>query len=89
MTSTDVSAPRPARSRTLQDDLLDDLREAAPMAVPRAGTAPAARPQELTVEVRVTPRSWSAPTLRTPADGTGLVMTAGPVRLRFRGFGRR
>ena len=89
MSSPQSYAPRPARNRTLQDALLDDLREAAPMAVPRPATAPAARAEALTVEVRVTPRSGSAPAVRKPADGTGVVMTAGPVRLRLRGFGRR
>jgi hypothetical protein len=35
----------------------------------------------LVVEVRVTPRRWSAPRIRASAGRTGLVVTAGPVQL--------
>jgi hypothetical protein len=105
----------------LQDDLLDDLRQAAPMPVPRpnpdlgpdvgsvvgsvvgsdvgsdpeqpasapAGPPESTEPEALTVEVRVTPRRWTAPRLRTPARGTGLVVTAGPLRVRVQVIGFR
>jgi hypothetical protein len=97
----------------LQDDLLDDLRQAAPMPVPRpnpdvgpvvgsdvgsnpeqpasapAGPPESAEPEALTVEVRVTPRRWTAPRLRTPDRGTGLVVTAGPLRVRVQVIGFR
>lgn len=106
MSTPEPPPPRPRRPRTLQDDLLDDLRQAAPMPVPRpspdlvpdpdqpvslpAGPEESREPEALTVEVRVTPRRWTAPRLRTPARGAGLVVTAGPVHLQVQvvGFGR-
>jgi hypothetical protein len=118
VSTTERPPTQPRRPRTLQDDLLDDLRQAAPMPVPRpsldlgsevgpevgpdvvsdperpasapAGPQESTEPEALTVEVRVTPRRWTAPGLRTPARGTGLVATAGPLRLQvqFVGFRR-
>ena len=86
------------RTRKLQDDLLDDLRRAAPMPVARPtmthpAPGPAERPDStdvdaLTLEVRVTPRRWSAPGMRTSASGMGFVVIAGPVQLSFSRFGR-
>lgn len=83
--------PTPSsRPRTLQDDLLADLRgvTAMPDAAPRvASPVPEVteRPDSteagaLIFEVRVTPRRWSAPRMRSSIGGTGLVVTAGPLR---------
>jgi hypothetical protein len=98
MSTTKLSAPGSRRPRTLQDDLLDDLRQAVPVPVarPSSGHAvptPAERlestdPAALTVELRLTPRRWSALSVRTPSNGAGLVVTAGPLHLHFRGLGR-
>jgi hypothetical protein len=97
MSTTKLSATGSRRPRTLQDDLLDDLRQAvpAPVAPPSSGhpaPTPAERPgatdrEAFTVELRLTPRRWSAPSVRTPPSGAGLLVTAGPVRLHFRGLG--
>ncbi len=88
MTTARRPAPRP---RTLQEDLLDDLRQATPMpAGPPAGhqpapAPPAAAPAEprsaLGVELRVTPQRWTAVSWRSLPGWTGFVLSAGPVRL--------
>ena len=110
MTTTEPTAPRSRRPRTMQDDLLADLRQAAPMPIarpeaerpasapvsaPALAPAPAAAerpestaPDTLTVEVRVTPLRWSAPSLRPRGTRTGLVLTVGPVRVSITGWGR-
>lgn len=98
MSTTKLSAPGSRRTRTLQDDLLDDLRQAAPLPVARpspdhpvpkpADRPEATDPEALTVELRLTPRRWSAPSVRTRPAGAGLVVTAGPLHLHFRGLGR-
>lgn len=102
MTTMERTTPRSPRPRRLQDDLLADLRQAAPVPIPgpevdrpapRPSPPPAERPippapRTPTIEVRVTPLRWSAPSLRNPGAGTGLVLTAGPIRVAFRGFGR-
>lgn len=92
MSPAQSSTARPARPRKLQDDLLDDLRGAAPVPVlppaaahPAPVPVPTERPDDrdpaaVTVEVRVTPRRWSAPRIRTSARGIGVVVVAGPVR---------
>jgi hypothetical protein len=98
MTATEHAGPRSARPSTLRDDLLDDLRQAAPMsAVPPtadqsvpvpAGRPDAADPETPTLELRVTPRRWSAPSVQLPGAGVGLVVTAGPLRISLTGVGR-
>jgi hypothetical protein len=91
MTATEpTTTPRP-RPRTLQDDLLADLRQAAPMPTARPDVAdsasvPAERsdhpsPETATVDVRITPLRWSAPSFRPRGTGSGFVVTAGPVRI--------
>jgi hypothetical protein len=94
---------RPMRSRTLGDDLLADLRQAAPMpaaqptrevAVPvesvpaTAGDHPAAEADAPTIDVRVTPRLWWGLRMKTLGEGPGVVIGAGPVRISFTGFRR-
>lgn len=74
-----------APSRTLQDDLLQDLRQTAPMPDPRPAAARprAKRPPVDTgttspaVEVRVTRTRWLAPSMRLAAKG--VVLSAGPI----------
>jgi hypothetical protein len=98
MSTTKLPAPESRRTRTLQDDLLDDLRQAAPLPIARPSSdhpvpTPSGRPESrdpeaLTVELRLTPSSWSPLSVRTPPNGAGLVVRAGPLHLRFRGRGR-
>jgi hypothetical protein len=103
MTATEHAGPRSARRSTLRDDLLDDLRHAAPMSavqptadqpaadqpVPVSAERPdATDPETPTLELRVTPRRWSAPSMRLPSSGVGLVVTAGPLRVSLTGVGR-
>jgi hypothetical protein len=90
MTSTEIAASEiiesePARPRTLQDDLLQDLRQTAPMPDPRPGPQrPRAKrpPVEAgttspAVELRVTRNRWRSPSMRLAAKG--LVVSAGPI----------
>ncbi len=99
MARTTTPSPRPRR---LQDDLLADLRQTAPLPIARPersrpASAPASAPAERrestdsrtpTIDVRVTPLRWSLPSLRPRTGGKGLVLTAGPIRVSFTGFGR-
>ena len=74
-----------ANSRTLQADLLQDLRQTAPMPDPRpVAQRPRARrpPIEPTttspaVELRVTRNPWRSPSMRLASKG--LVVSAGPI----------
>ena len=97
--TTDQIGPRAKRPRTLQDDLLDDLRQAAPMPVPdpvrratppseeRRATAwvqtPTPRP---TLELRVTLWQWSTPGVRRLRGG--VVLSAGPLQISLTGLVR-
>lgn len=95
MERTTTPSPRPRR---LQDELLADLRQTAPLPIARpevnrSASVPAERrpskdPQTPTIDVRVTPLRWSAPSLRPHGTGKGLVLTAGPIRVSLTGFGR-
>ena len=97
MTAIEPTTTPSSRSRTLQADLLADLRQAAPMPIARpkvdhSASVPAERPSPTvpetpTIDVRLTPLHWSAPSIRPRGTGTGLVLTAGPVRVSIRGFG--
>ncbi|MGY1679908.1 hypothetical protein [Geodermatophilus sp. SYSU D01176] len=97
MTTADQTGPRAKRPRALQDDLLDDLRQAAPMPVPhpahpaapegRRGTAWVQAPTPTpTLELRVTLWRWSTPGVRRLRGG--VVLTAGPVRISLTGLVR-
>jgi hypothetical protein len=100
MTTTGQPTPRTARARTLRDELLDDLRQAAPM--PAARTAPAVSvsvsrpveqpprpaPERPTVELRATRKLWWGLRLKTLGEGPGFVVGAGPVQISLTGFGR-
>ena len=88
-----VTSPA-ARARTLQDDLLQDLQQTAPMPDPRPGTArPRPKPDGLrtggaqpAVEVRVTRTRWLSPSMRLASKG--LVVSAGPISVSV-GLSRR
>ena len=71
--------------RTLQDDLLDDLRQAPvrPAAAPTSACAQeevAAEPAPA-VELRITPRTWSAAGWTRRPGGDGVTISLGPVCL--------
>jgi len=91
-----TAAPRsPAGSRSLQDDLLDDLRRGSATTSPAPVTAASvASPREAAqratfvgaastpaVELRITPRSWSPAGWTRRSDGDGLTINLGPVCL--------
>jgi hypothetical protein len=86
---------RPPTS-TLRDDLLADLRQAAPPAVPAppqaADPAPASAPADEaspspSLDVRISWRPWSPLRLEPAPAGSGVVLTGGPLRLQL-GFSR-
>jgi hypothetical protein len=88
MTASQNHRHHPIRPRTFQDDLLQDLRHAAPVTDgPSSGSRarvkemPGAGPRETapTVEVRVTPTRWLAPSVRQAAGGQRMVLSAGPL----------
>ena len=87
MTTAPPAGPRPTRSRTLREDLLDDLRHASPMPANRPAehppsAVPTGAPATATgVELRLTPRHWTSVNWRLLPGRTGLVLSAGPVRL--------
>ena len=66
--------------RSLQDDLLQDLRQTAPMPDPvQAGAQPG-------VELRFTRTRWLSPSMRLASKG--LVLSAGPISVSV-GLSRR
>jgi hypothetical protein len=90
-----VTASDPGvRRRSLTDDLLADLEQGAPRtptpstsaerppaAAPEPTTFAAGAPQTPTVELRITPRSWSAATVAPLPDGGGVAVSLGPLRV--------
>ena len=73
-----------ASRRTLQDDLLDDLRQAPvrPAAAPATARAEDAAPEPApAVELRITPRTWSAAGWTRRPGGDGVTISLGPVCL--------
>ena len=76
-----------ARQRTLRDDLLEDLRGGATRTPSPVATTPQPQlpfvpsPETPTVELRITPRSWSPVGWSSPPSGGGFVLTVGPIRL--------
>ena len=87
MTTDPSLAARNNRSRTMHNDLLQDLRQAAPAALTPPAEDRSPRPPRLTslqtpaVELRFTPRRWSAPALRPLPGRDGLVLHLGAFRL--------
>jgi hypothetical protein len=87
-----VETPRRTAAH-LQDDLLQDLRDAAPAppSPPRvAAAAPPSPPppSAAAMEVRLTPRTWTGPTAALSPDRTSVVLGLGPVQIRFGVYGR-
>ena len=89
MTATARSTPR---TRPLRDELLDDLRQAAPM--PTAPPAPdipvpvVSVPETPTLELCVTPKLWWGFRMKTLGETPGVVIGAGPVQISLTGFRR-
>jgi len=85
MTTSASSPSGPARARTLQDDLLQDLQQTAPMPDPRPGPArPRAKRAPMgtsatspAVELRVARNPWRSPSMRLASKG--VVLSAGPI----------
>jgi hypothetical protein len=91
MTASDPGA----RRRSLSEDLLEDLKQGpprapspSPAAPPRPPTPPPAAveaepesPQTPTVELRITPRSWSPAGVAPLPDGGGVAVSLGPLRV--------
>ncbi|WP_448627724.1 hypothetical protein [Geodermatophilus sp. URMC 64] len=85
------------RRSSLQDELLADLRTAAPIPVTPAEPAeapsePATVPAERrnpTFEMQVTPLRWARPKVAAaPERGAGLLVSAGPLRIQLSGLKR-
>jgi hypothetical protein len=76
------------RRSSLQDELLADLRTAAP--IPVTPAAPAKAPSERrspTFEMRLTPLRWARPKVAAaPERGAGLLLSAGPLRIQLSGL---
>jgi hypothetical protein len=68
MTATARSTPRPARTRPLRDDLLDDLRQAAPM--PTAPRKPDIPVPVVSAPVGSAPRPAGRPAPAVPETPT-------------------
>jgi hypothetical protein len=94
MTGTENLLPRTPRPRSLQEDLLQDLRRPTPLS-PRpssAGRSSAGRSRGeqsgtdrssdgATVEVRVTRSRWTSLRVRSNPGRSGFEVSAGPLRL--------
>jgi hypothetical protein len=99
MTVTENSSSRAARPRTLQQDLLEDLKGTVPppVSVPTAGrrrtpppTHPSTRAQgeSPTVELQLTRTRWASPSVRPAPGRSGVVLSAGPFRVSVSLLGR-
>ena len=82
-------APSAGRGRTMQDELLHDLRQATPVPIaptaveqtpsqPLEGPRPRERQTPL-LQVQVTVQRWSWPRARLLPGGSGLSVGIGPV----------
>lgn len=92
-----AAAARPA-TPSIQEDLLDELRRAAPIPPAPRPTPRAARPDAsprpasaggttaggTTVELHVAPQRWSPPRVSGHPGRAGLIASIGPVRLSLR-----
>lgn len=80
--SIDRSTTGTAGTRTLQDDLLQDLRATAPVpTVPPAATVPPVYPSTPVVELRLTPLRWSPLRAEPVVDRSGLRVSVGPLQI--------
>jgi hypothetical protein len=85
------STLRAGRGRTMQDELLHDLRQATPLpivptAVEQAPRRPPERPesrerQTSSLYMHVTLQRWSRPRVRLLPGASGLSVSLGPVRV--------
>ncbi|SES73800.1 hypothetical protein SAMN04488546_0324 [Geodermatophilus poikilotrophus] len=90
--------PSAGRGRTMQDELLHDLRQATPVPiVPTAGEQAASQPlqgpgprerQAPLLQVQVTVQRWSWPRARVLPGARGLSVGIGPVRVSWTLGGR-
>jgi hypothetical protein len=89
MTGTENPHPRAPRARSLQDDLLQDLRRTTPLP-PRPASAGRSRSENpatksgteaATVEVRVSRSRWTSLRVRSNPGRSGFEVSAGPLRL--------
>ncbi len=88
-----LPAPSAGRGRTMQDELLHDLRQVTPMpivptAVEQAPSRPPEGPeprdrQTPLLQVHVTLQRWSWPRARLLPGGSGLTVDIGPVRVSW------
>jgi hypothetical protein len=89
MTTDDRPPASAGRGRTMQDELLHDLRQATPMPIvptaveqatshPLEGPGPQERQTPL-LQVQVTLQRWSWPRARLLPGGSGLSVGIGPV----------
>ena len=93
---TDNLLPRTPRPRSLQDDLLQDLRRTTPLPPRPASAAARTRGEQgaggkghgkngssdaATVEVRVTRSRWTSLRVRSNPGRSGFEVSAGPLRL--------
>jgi hypothetical protein len=84
-----MTADAKSTTRTLQEDLLAGMRDAAPVAA--AGRAQGPRPAPRrpatdaepvpAVELQVTPTRWASPSVRSVPGRSGVLLCAGPIRL--------
>ncbi len=103
MTASDQFRPSAVRTRTLRDDLLHDLRQAAPMppqpqrsdvhaeivlAERTADRPHRGSPRTPTLELRVTPKRWWGLRMKTLGEEGGFLISVGPVQLSLTGFSR-
>jgi hypothetical protein len=88
MTGTENLLPRTPRPRSLQEDLLQDLRRTTPP--PRPSSAARSRSEQsgkdrstdaATVEVRVSRSRWTSLRVRANPGRSGFEVSAGPLRL--------
>jgi hypothetical protein len=84
MTTSDTTDT--TRPTSFQEDLLQDLRQTAPMPDPRPGATKRRAPRVVEaattapgVELRLTRTRWHSPSMRLAAKG--LVVSAGPISL--------
>jgi hypothetical protein len=92
-----MTAPAPgARRRSLSEDLLEDLKQGVPRtptpmpakpataasaSAPEVEEATPEAPQTPTVELRITPRSWSPAGVTPLPEGGGVAVSLGPLRV--------
>jgi hypothetical protein len=94
MTTDDRPPASAGRGRTMQDELLHDLRQATPMPIvptaveeapshPVEVPGPQERQPPLLLQVQVTLQRWSWPRARLLPGASGLSVGIGPVRVSW------